>query len=144
MITLTSPNHRIIAKVVPEFGSRLGSLVINEQHILLTGSNDDDPLSWGCYPMVPFAGRLRHGKLHFNNATHQLRLNRQPHSIHGTVFDRTWDIRQQTSSSITLETDFGIHWPFQGSVLHHIEVTDHRIHFELAVTAHETMPIQVG
>ena len=144
MITLTSPNHQIIAKVFPEFGSRLGSLVINEQHILLTGGNDDDPLSWGCYPMVPFAGRLRHGKLHFNNATHQLRLNRQPHSIHGTVFDRTWDIRQQTSSSITLETDFGIHWPFQGTVIHHIEVTDHQIHFELTVTAHETMPVQVG
>ena len=144
VITLTSPNHDIITQVFPEFGSRLGSLVINGQQILVTKQNDDDPLSWGCYPMVPFAGRLRHGQLHFNNETHQLRLNDHPHAIHGTVFNQTWDIRQQTSSSITVETHFGLHWPFNGSVQHHIKVTDNHIHFGLAVTAQETMPVQVG
>ena len=45
-----------------------------------------DPMSWGCYPMVPWAGRVRRGRFVFADGTYQLPINMAPHAIHGTGF----------------------------------------------------------
>jgi galactose mutarotase-like enzyme len=57
---------------------------------------DIDPLSWGSFVMAPFAGRIRHGRYRVDQTEHQLRLNHRPHSIHGTVCDRPWELLAHT------------------------------------------------
>jgi aldose 1-epimerase len=114
VITLKSPNGSMTVLVYPEFGGRIGSLSVGGQEIFVTGGATDDPLSWGCYPMVPYAGRVRDAILKFAGEQFPLRKNLPPHSLHGTVFDRPWSVIENSSSVVVLEIDLGAEWPFSG------------------------------
>ena len=144
VITLHSPNRIVTALVYPEFGARIGSLKVRDQEIFITQAENGDPLSWGCYPMVPYAGRVRDASLHFAGEHYSLRQNMAPHAIHGTVFDRSWEVISSTPSTTLLETELGPEWPFKGIVQHRIEVTDNEIALQLTVNALQPMPVQVG
>ena len=126
-------------------GGRLTSLCIHDAEVLLTGGSEDSMLTWGCYPMVPYAGRVRSGVVRFNNTDYQLPLSLPPHAAHGTVFAQSWTVTDVATSSIELTTDLGSQWPFGGSVSQHIELQNDHIHIELRVTAGDhAMPAQVG
>lgn len=144
VITLQSPNGTMTALVYPEFGGRIGSLIVGDQEIFMTGGATDDPLSWGCYPMVPYAGRVRDAILKIAGEQFPLRKNMPPHSLHGTVFDRPWNVIENSSSVAVLEIDLGDQWPFAGTVQHHIQLTDTKLEMQLEVYALDAMPIQVG
>ena len=144
VITLQSPHRIVTALVYPEFGARIGSLIVGDQEIFITQAENGDPLSWGCYPMVPFAGRVRDASLHFAGEHYSLRQNMAPHAIHGTVFDRSWEVISSTPSTTVLETELGPEWPFKGIVQHRIEVADNEIALQLTVSALQPMPVQVG
>src|SRR3546814_12447429 len=54
----------VTAAVDRAHGGRLASLVVGGMELLVQRPSTApiDPLSWGCFPMVPFAGRLRGGR----------------------------------------------------------------------------------
>ena len=128
--------------VDPLDGGRIVSLLIDGREMFIT--DNPNPLLRGCYPMVPFAGRVRDARLEFDGRAHQLRRNAPPHSIHGTVFDRSWTVTGRTSSSLLLTVDLGPEWPFRGFAQHHIDLRADGLRLDLSVTAHERMPAQVG
>lgn len=144
VITLQSPNSQMTALVYPEFGGRIGSLSVGGKEIFVTGNAHDDPLSWGCYPMVPYAGRVRNAILEFADVQFPLRKNLPPHSIHGTVFDRPWSVIENSLSAVVLEIDLGTDWPFSGTVQHRIHLTDTSLDLQLSVKAIHSMPVQIG
>ena len=144
VITLQSPNGDVKTSVYPECGARIGSLSAFGDELLIPGNAHDDPLTWGCYPMVPYAGRVRGAILEFAGEQFPLRQNMSPHSIHGTVFDQTWRTLDVTSYSALLEIELGDNWPFIGRVQHHVQVTNHSLELQLTVFAVDPMPVQVG
>lgn len=128
-----------------QHGGRLASLRVHNTEVLLTGGPDDEPFSWGCYPMVPYAGRVRSGVVRFNSVDYQLPLALPPHAAHGTVFSQPWTVDRATASTIELIANLGSQWPFGGSVYQHIELQNDHVRLELRVTAgDQTMPAQVG
>lgn len=56
---LENDSARVV--IAPEHGGRVAALCVGG-HDLLVGQHEN-PLLWGCYPMAPWAGRLRHGRL---------------------------------------------------------------------------------
>ena len=70
-------------------------------------NRDSDPLAWGCYPMVPYAGRVRDATLRFGGYDHELRPNGGRHSLHGTVFGVPWETVSVTTTSATFTTTLG-------------------------------------
>ena len=126
-------------------GGRLASLRIQDAEVLLTDGLDDTTLTWGCYPMVPYAGRVRTGVVRFNNVDYQLPLTLPPHAAHGTVFAQSWTVVDATESTIELNAKLGSQWPFGGSVSQRIELRNDHVRLELRVTAgDQAMPAQVG
>ena len=143
MIELVAGRAR--ARVDPSCGGRVADLVVNSIPILVTGDpRRDDPLDWGLYPMVPFAGRVRNGELPWRGETHHLPRRRAPHAIHGTVLDVEWNVESFTSSSCTLSTPLVAPWPFPGRVEHEIALTDENLTLRLSVHAQVDMPVQIG
>jgi aldose 1-epimerase len=136
---------RASARVDPTCGARIAELDVGTTPLLVTGDpRHDDPLEWGLYPMVPFAGRLRHGELPWRGEVFRLPLRRPPHAIHGTVLDAEWHVVDSTTSSCTLATPLGDPWPFAGRVEHHVALADHRLDLRLTVHADVDMPVQIG
>ncbi len=147
MITLSSGDVEVV--IDAEHGARLSSVRFGETELLVQRTNDDS-FSWGCYPMAPWAGRIRNGVFEYQGTSVQLPLNSAPHSIHGLVHDATWQVVNTSPTSATLRVDLDQRWPFSGWVEHRIAVDSTSVHLQL--TVHETehndeiisMPAQVG
>jgi aldose 1-epimerase len=129
--------------VDPAAGGRFASLVVGGDELLLT-DHDAGPIWWGCYPMAPFAGRIRFGMLSFGGKEHQLERNLPPHAIHGTVLDRRWDVVAHGPDRVTLATDLGPAWPFVGRVRHEIALGPASLEATLTLEADEPMPAWIG
>jgi aldose 1-epimerase len=106
VIELTAPGARAVIDDVA--GGRVASLVVDGVEVLV--DRNDNPMLWGIFPMVPFAGRVQYGRFTFDGVEHQLECNMAPHAIHGTGYRQPWRI----TGDAQLEVDLGPGWPFDG------------------------------
>lgn len=115
-LTAVDDEHDVRVLVSPTSGGRIRQIWVSGVG-LLADSTDDDPRStgWGCFPMAPWAGRIRNGRFDFLGESIALDLNHQDgtgigggtlsppvpgtldgvehrdrHAIHGTTFSRPW------------------------------------------------------
>jgi aldose 1-epimerase len=126
----------------PGAGARFASLVVGGHELLVT--EGDGPIWWGCYPMAPFAGRIRDGRFRFRGRTYQLPLTMPPNAIHGTVLDRPWDVTAMTAERAELTTDLGPAWPFRGRVVQTVALLPGGLEATLEVQARDAMPVALG
>lgn len=142
-LVIASDNIRCV--VSPHLGGRLSSIVAFGRELLITKNNETNLQKWGCYPMAPWAGRVRNGVFTHNAKQHNLEINMPPHAIHGTVLDRPWETTSTSHSSVTMQIDLGSQWDFSGEVVQTVSVINNMIDFKLILTTNDaTMPGQVG
>src|SRR4249920_3708128 len=68
-------------------GGRIAQIVRDEVAWLVGYSEGNAAMiAWGCYPMLPWAGRIRRGQFEFEGRAWQLPLNFGEHAIHGVGF----------------------------------------------------------
>ncbi len=115
--------------VDPDHGGRLVSLVVDGRELLV--APDPNPMHSGCYPMVPFAGRIRDGRFRWAGREVELPANLGPHAIHGYGFTSPWEVLGPDH----LRAAFGPPWPFGGWAEQRIALFDDRLELELSVHA---------
>ena len=125
-------------EVRPADGGRIASFRVAGRELLVT--EGVGPVAWGVFPMAPFAGRVRHGTFAFGGRVHQLPINWPPHAIHGVVFDRPWNVVDESTIEIRLAPE----WPFAGSVRQHFALEPERLSVAMELTAEEAMPADLG
>ena len=121
-------------------GGRIASLVVDGMELLApdTGAG---PLAWGCYAMVPWAGRIRSGQFAFNGTTYNLPHNLGAHAIHGVGFERPWNVLGDARLGIELAAP----WPFGGTATQSFAITDDTLGMTLIVEAgSQAMPVVIG
>lgn len=124
-------------------GGRLEQCYIDGLKILV--DNKESPLSWGSYPMAPWVGRLKNGQLDFNNKRYNFPINMPPHAIHGTCFNKVWNIEQDLENRLEMSVELAPHWPFPGKAYQLIELQQDRLIFELSVYSyHDVFPASIG
>jgi galactose mutarotase-like enzyme len=118
-------------------GGRLASLVVHGHELLVQPPRDRraDPMLWGCFPMVPFAGRLRGGRFRWGGELHQLPTNHAGHAMHGTLFDQRWLIEAADDGYLRLCAQLRDPWPFPGHVIHELSLAPDSIELRLEVHA---------
>jgi aldose 1-epimerase len=137
MLELRAPMARVSVDEV--HGGRLASFQIRGFELLVTES--PDPMGWGSYPMIPWAGRIRRGRFGFRGGDYQLPINMAPHSIHGTCFTRRWDVNPDGSLAI----DLGSSWPFGGHAIQRFALTASSLTCTIEVHNDiRSMPASVG
>lgn len=131
------------ATVAPSRGGRLASLVVNGHELLVTSS--EGPYGWGAFPMVPYAGRIRHGELQFRGRTYRLPITMPPHAIHGTLTGAMWDVEEMPSEQqVVLAASLAPPWPFRGRVTQRFRIEPGALHVSLELEAQEPMPAWMG
>ncbi len=132
------------AVLAPEDGGRIASLSVDGIELLIT--EGWGPVAWGCYPMVPRAGRLRDGILRWRGEEHRPPTHLlPPHVIHGTLLEAAWDVIARGPSSATLAAELGPPWPFGGRAVHQVALGPSSLKAELEVQAGDRpMPVIVG
>ncbi|KLJ00365.1 aldose epimerase [Luteimonas sp. FCS-9] len=134
--------------VAPEAGGRIAQIV-HDGIAQLVGPEDGTlaTIAWGCYPMLPWAGRVRRGRFRFEGRAHALRTNFEGHAIHGLGFASAWRVEAQAPDAVALslrlprDTD----WAFGGTAHQRITVAPGRVRLTLSLTAGDTaMPAEIG
>lgn len=97
-----------VLRVDAASGGRISALRACGHELLVP--RGDDPLGWGCFPLAPWAGRLREGCFRFGARSYHFARNMPPHAIHGTVFRLAWSWVAED----TIATPLGPDWPFPG------------------------------
>jgi aldose 1-epimerase len=141
VITLESPDSSAVVAVSALHGGRVAQITIDDTPIL-KGHAGDHPMSWGSFPMVPWAGRIRHGRFSFSGETVQLPVNLAPHAIHGTVFTHPWIIDDAGRDYCELSTRLD-GW-FSGTVTQHLVVDELGLTCVLSLMADADMPATIG
>ena len=135
--------HPVLATVAPADGGRVTSLSVHGTELLVTGDSSSNPLHWGSYPMVPYAGRIRHGQFRFRGVDHRLPINMAPHAIHGSGFTSRWEVLDAGPSHVELECR--LQWQFGGRAHQHLQLTPEALICVLTVVAEgEAMPVTIG
>ncbi len=136
--TLTS--SRASVGVDPAAGGRITTLIVDDRELLVTEPTGGS-LAYGCYPMAPWAGRIRHGRFEHNGVGYGLPITMGDHAIHGTAYGQEWE----RTGTTAITTELGPPWPFGGWVEQTFELTDTHLEVTLEVTALDTvMPVMVG
>lgn len=139
----------LAAWVAPAAGGRIAQIV-HDGAAWLVGPGEDGAeaaIAWGCYPMVPWAGRIRRGRFRLAGREYRVRPNLGAHAIHGVGFTMPWRVETRSAAAVelalALPTD--ARWPFGGTARQRIEVDDGRLRLRLSVTAGAMpMPATIG
>jgi aldose 1-epimerase len=135
--------------IAPDAGGRIAQIVHAGVEWLVGYSYANTAMiAWGCYPMLPWAGRIRHGRFDFDNKRYELAINLDDHAIHGVGFAMPWRVEthSQHHVELSLQLPEDARWPFGGSARQRIEVaTEKSLRMQLSVTAGErAMPAVIG
>jgi aldose 1-epimerase len=135
-------------EVDPTAGGRIAQITVGGTPLLVAREDvGGDPLAWGAYPMVPWAGRIRAGRFEFRGSTYELPRNHDGHAMHGVGFTSTWVVVADTPTRIDLRLDLpnDTTWPFGGRVLQVYEVDDDALTGTMVVSADDrAFPVSFG
>lgn len=136
------------ARIAPAAGGRIASLQWRGQEWLLGYSaSNASTIGWGCYPMLPWAGRLRGGAFQFEDQAIALPRNFDAHAIHGLGFAMPWQLLQRLPGSVMLGLQLprDARWPFGGQARQWIRIEGDSLRLELELAAEErALPAVIG
>ncbi|MGW1835809.1 aldose epimerase family protein [Streptomyces sp. BBFR2] len=107
--------------IEPDNGCRLSGLRTGGTELLRQGAK------YGCFPMVPWCGRIDHGEFRNGAELHRMPVNSPPHAIHGTGRDLRWRTvrRSERAAAFTYDlTDPAAPWPYPGTVTQLVELAE--------------------
>ncbi|MDA5142348.1 MULTISPECIES: aldose epimerase family protein [Streptomyces] len=136
-ITLTAGDAE--ATVLPGNGGRIGGLRVGGTELLRQGDR------YGCFPMVPWCGRIRDGRFRDGAVVHQMPLNSPPHAIHGTARDAAWRTARVTADEAVITYDLVDPWPYPGRVTQVVALAEDGLTLSMSVETYESsFPAQIG
>ncbi|MGW0081920.1 aldose epimerase family protein [Streptomyces sp. NPDC003393] len=136
-ITLTAGDAE--ATVQPGNGGRIGGLRVGGLELLRQGER------FGCFPMVPWCGRIREGRFRDGATVHQMPLNSPPHAIHGTARDGAWHTARVSADEAVITYDLVDPWPYPGRVTQVVALTEDSLTLTMSVETYaSSFPAQIG
>ena len=99
-------NEEVTLEIDVEHGARVASLIWKGFEFALP--RRDDPMSWGWFAMVPWAGRIKLGKIQDAEGTiHQLPTHWDPpHAEHGYGFHSEWRAISSNTFELSLPAPY--------------------------------------
>ncbi|ADO47513.1 aldose epimerase [[Enterobacter] lignolyticus] len=138
-------NEQIKLCVVPQDGARITSLQAFGAEVLRQWHSERRAFQYGCFPMVPWVGRLGYSTLRVGDETYILPANKPPHALHGMACYSSWDIVSQTSETLILRCHPGAPWPWKCEILQTIALAENTVALRLEIHAiGDSFPASAG
>jgi len=145
---------RLSVGIAPEWGAALTRFDLKigakKFDILRPASENQLPappsLSASCFPMIPYAGRLREGRFEFDGHSIRYPLNALPerHSSHGDGFSRPWALTALERHRAVLDILPTSSAPIQYHCTQSIELAEDRLDVKLTIRNLERRRIPMG
>ena len=102
----------------------------------------------GCFPLVPYSGRLGLRRFRWQGRDHTTAPNYDdsPHSLHGVSWQQPWQVHEagDTSAELRLAHAADAHWPFDFEVRQRISLTARALELSLSCTNTSPAPQPMG
>ncbi len=106
------------------------------------------PRQTGCYPLIPFSGRVRDGRFRFQGREIQLALNFAPegHAIHGSAWMNAWSVAGRGDDFLRIELDHppGPNWPWRYHAWQQYTLGPTGLTVEIGVRNDDAAPFPAG
>lgn len=104
------------------------------------------PYGASCFPMIPYAGRLREGTFEFAGRSVRFPINApgERHSYHGDGWMRPWNVLEASRGRVVLELPADATAPIHYHAIRSIEVEGTRWAVTLNIRNCETTPLPLG
>ena len=139
---------RLKLEIAPQAGGRIAQIFRDGiEQLVGYGGAHTTMIGWGCYPTLPWAGRIRDGRFRFEAQDFQLPLNMGAHAIHGVGFAMPWQVDSQQADvlELSLALPQDARWPFGGIAYQRMELMEDRLELRLSLHAGEmAMPAVIG
>jgi len=139
------------AGLLPELGGAIAYLTRDGRDVLRRAPDGiDDPLATACFPLVPYANRIAHGRFSFAGDVHRLPLNfgDHPHSLHGIGWQSPWAMSMAGAADAVMELRHvggdGWPWPFRAEQRLTLDEDGLTVSLLLANESDRTMPAGLG
>ncbi|HEY3522132.1 MAG TPA: hypothetical protein VGK63_00390 [Candidatus Limnocylindrales bacterium] len=129
-----------------ERGGRIASLLVGGRELIVGPPDDADAgIDWGCYLMVPWAGRLADGRLEWDDVRTTLPTTTEGHALHGLGYARPWTVESSERREAVLRLALGpAGWPFGGTVVQTFALRPDGLVVSAEVEAERPMPVVLG
>jgi aldose 1-epimerase len=146
---LTIADGALSVDIAPRAGGRIAQIRFDgiEQLTAHGEHGSEAAIAWGCYPMVPWCGRVRGGAFEFAGRRYALPRNLGAHAIHGLGFVLPWQVMVQSVRHVEMELPLPMdaRWPFGGLAVQRVAIEARQLVLSLSVTAVErAMPAVLG
>ena len=154
-ISLTAGDYRL--ELLPEAGGAIGALAwrhpergwIDLMRPTPAGSIRPKPVETACFPLVPFANRIRDGRFTFRGRTVQFPASPSgKHYLHGTAWLHPWSEDERVNSATEFtwlnyrhEPDA---WPYAFETSQHFWFDSNGLNIELSTTNKSAEPMPFG
>ncbi|HEU4672888.1 MAG TPA: hypothetical protein VFS32_08320 [Candidatus Limnocylindrales bacterium] len=129
-----------------ERGGRIASLVVGGRELILGPPDDRDAgIDWGCYLMVPWAGRIEDGRLDWGGVRATLPTPTERHALHGVGYGSAWTVEEADRREARLRLALGpAGWPFGGTVVQTYELRADGLVVTAELEAERPTPVVLG
>ncbi|QYX78479.1 aldose epimerase family protein [Streptomyces akebiae] len=136
-ITLAAGDAEVV--LAPANGGRVAGLRVGGVELLRQGER------FGCFPMVPWCGRIRDGRFLSGGSVQQMPLNAPPNAIHGTTREGAWRVARHDATEAVLTYDLVDPWPYPGRVTQVFTLAPDALTLTMSVETYDSsFPAQVG
>lgn len=133
----------------PDQGGIITSLEHRGSSVLRPMAEDrKDALDSACFALVPYANRIAGGRftLHGNEYRLPLNFGDHPHTLHGTGWQRPWDVESAAPDQAELayrhEGEAG--WPWRYQATQRLTLSNHGLEATLTVINEAEQPMPCG
>lgn len=143
--SVTLKDDDLTVTVCPEDGARITSLKFGATEFLRTYNPDRRAFQYGCFPMVPFVGRIRGGDIKIGGRNYHLYQNKGENAMHGMAMFDPWKVVEQTAKKVVLTNEIGEPYPFPCKVTQTIELEGNTLKLALSISSsHAELPVDAG
>lgn len=137
-----------VVEIAPELGGGVTRFVWRGKDVLRpTADGARDVLETACFPLVPFANRIAHGRfVHQGRAVClEPNLGDHPHWLHGHGWRSGWSVGEVVADRAVLTLEHAADaWPWSYDAVQSIQLLDHGLRIELSLTNRSDEPMPAG
>ncbi|WP_208638787.1 aldose 1-epimerase [Vibrio rhodolitus] len=138
-------NDSLQLVIYPHDGCRIRSLKAFDIEVLREWDDNKRAFQYGCFPMVPWVGRVENGEFSHQGLSYNLPQNKAPHAMHGIACMHHWHVLHASKTKALFQLTLDKPWPFKGAVLQEIQLIDHQVLMKLSIIAQEeSFPASAG
>jgi aldose 1-epimerase len=147
-LELRAGNLRLALR--PDLGGAVAGLWLDGLAVLRSSEPGDLATSRlsGCYPLVPYSGRLGYRRFRWQGHDHTTAANfdDNPHSAHGVAWQRPWSVvsSSSTAAELAYHHEADANWPFAFDLRQRFVLSADALEVHLAFTNRSAQPQPAG